>query len=161
MVSDRELLIYTVNPEVNYPANATNAVVASMTNQTVTLTNIPPGRYLAIWYEPATGKRVGETSAVANNQVLTLPVPPVKEDLAATVRKVGDFGLVEPQVDAAGSFRARLAGEPDARYAVERSADSASWQLAGAATNLSAGGWLVETNALKQERGFYRARRTE
>lgn len=161
MVSDREMLLYTVNPEVNYPANATNATVNPMINQTVVVTNVASGKYLALWFDPATGKRAGETTGAATNQVLTLPVPPVKEDLAAVVRRVGEFGLVEPQVDTGGTFRVRLSGEDQARYAIESSVDLASWDLAGAASNLTAGAWLAETNALTLERGFYRARRTE
>jgi hypothetical protein len=45
------------SPDVSYPANATNATVPVPQAQTLTLTNWPPGQFIAEWYDPATTSR--------------------------------------------------------------------------------------------------------
>ena len=164
VISEKEILVYAVNPEVDYPANATNRVVIPMTQRSLVMTNIPPGRYLALWFDPATGTRAGETSATVatNSNVLTLPIPTVNEDLAASVKKVANFALVDPVIDPAStSFRARLEGETNALYAVEHSPDLINWGLVDAATNLPTGFTFVEPNPSLHSQVFFRLRRNE
>jgi len=154
---ERYALLYVVNPRASWPANATNAVLAPWTGGPVRLRGLPAGRYRAVWFEPASARRVGETAGVSDGTVLPLPLLEFVEDLAGRIEPVGDFSLRTPRREPDGGFAATLAGEPGRAYAVETSEDLRGWQDWLWVTTV---GGTAELRDLQPDRParFYRAR---
>ncbi len=155
---DTETLLYVVNPAVNFPANATNAVVEASHGASLILTNLPAGRYRAQWFDPKTAQPVGETSGTAADGVLTLPLPDFTEDLAGRVTPFRDFTLETPTLNADGRFQTALAGEPGQSYEVEVTTDFKVWapltNLAGDSNPMP----VVDPASGDHGQRFYRAR---
>ena len=81
----KKAALYVYSPYVVYPAGAYRFLPPVLAHETVTLTEWPAGRFTAIWYNPETGQEVVRTDATAAGGVLTLPLPPLSDDLAAVV----------------------------------------------------------------------------
>jgi hypothetical protein len=121
-----EALLYVVNPSVSFPGQAKEPAPEPMPAARLVLTNRPPGAYRAEWFDPATGRSVGETRGSTADGALALPLPMLNDDLA---------GIVTPELrlhlEPAGSGRAlRLAwdGDPERRYVVFSSSDLRHWK---------------------------------
>ncbi len=154
---ERHALVYVVNPRASWPANATNAVLEPWSGGPVKLRGLPAGRYRAVWFEPATARRVAETVGSVDDAVLSLPLPEFREDLAGRIEPVSEFSLHAPRREPDGSFAATLVGEPGRAYAVEVSPDLRAWQdwLRITPTSVQA---ELRDPAADQPARFYRAR---
>src|SRR5206468_1732554 len=82
---ERESLLYVIAPGASFPAGATNVTLPLQQGKPVTLTNWSAGTFLAQWFVPATGQRLGDTQATTTNGILTLALPDFREDLAGVV----------------------------------------------------------------------------
>ncbi len=149
-----DALLYVVAPGVDYPAHATNAVLAAQSGKSVTLANWPAGAFAVRWYSTTNGAVAGEFSATTTNGVLTLPLPDFSEDLAGIVIAPPVFR--GPQTSASGGFQFDVVGPQGYSYEIDRSAGLSEWSP-------WASGWFlagptplsdVETNRAE----FYRAR---
>ncbi len=150
-------LLYVVNPGVSFPANATNAVIAPYRNEPVRIEGLPAGRYRAIWSDPKTAAKLGETSGTSDGTVLTLTLPAFTEDLAGRVERIGDFSFQSPRVEPGGQFTATIQGEPGQSCVIEATEDFANWQPLVALTNESGTVPFQESTA-GHDRRFYRSR---
>jgi len=124
---DAESLVYVVSPQVSFPAQATAAVIEPTRGAVLTITNLPPGRYQAAWYDPSHGGFVGETVASGSDGVLELPLPEFREDLAGRMRIVAEVSIGSPVWSPAGQFRAAVTGPAERAYQVEVSDSLRSW----------------------------------
>ncbi len=154
-----ESLLYVVAPGASFSGNSTNIVLPLQQAQTVVMTNWPPGRFLAEWYDPATGTNAGYTQATTTNGGLTLPLPDFSEDLAGIVYPPPT--LTPIGMNQASAFQFQLNSEFGGQYVIERSADLSSWVTFLFVTNtqgtLSVTDPGVQTNALT----FFRARKNQ
>ena len=151
-----ETLLYVVNPDAEYPANATNAIAAAYTNGVVVLAAWRPGGYRATWRDPRNGAYLGETSGVTSNAVLVLPLPSFFEDLAG--RLTPAMQLSEPRWALAGGFEFRLASEAGLGYVLESSTDLATWIDSATGTNASGDRVIADPNATHDGRRYFRVR---
>lgn len=154
---ERHALVYVVNPRASWPANATNAVLEPWSGGPVKLRGLPAGRYRAVWFEPATARRVAERVGSSDGAVLPLPLPEFGEDLVGRVEPVSEFSLHTPRREPDGSFAATLSGEPGRAYAVEISPDLRAWQDWVRVTPPDGQARLRDPGAARPAR-FYRAR---
>jgi hypothetical protein len=83
--SEKKAALYVYSPWVIFPAGAHRYNPPLMTGQSLRLTNWPAGKFNAQWFDPCTGKAVGTTEGTTENAILTLPIPPFRDDLAAVV----------------------------------------------------------------------------
>ncbi len=126
---DTEMLIYAVNPLVNFPANATNAAVEPSHGASLSLTNLPAGHYRAQWFDPKSARPVGETSGTSDGTLLVLPLPDFTEDLAGRLTTFREFSLAAPAVTNDGHFRTALVGEAGQSYSIEATGDFQAWSV--------------------------------
>ena len=151
-----EALLYVVSPNAAFPAGGTTATLPLQSGQTVTITNWPPGRYLADWYDPATGTNAGFSQAATTNGSLVLPLPNFSEDLAGIVYPpptLAALGTNNP-----GLFQMRLNSETGGRYVIEQSTNLLDWASLFSVTNDSGSLVLTVPGAGAGPRIFYRAR---
>lgn len=83
--NEGKAVLYLYSPYVVYPAGAFHYHPPALAHQTVTLPEWPAGRFNATWYSPVTGEEVARTEAETAQGVLTLPLPALRDDLAAVV----------------------------------------------------------------------------
>ena len=83
--ADHKAILYAYSPEIVYPAGALRYQPPLVEGQTVTLNEWPTGDFVAEWFNATTGNPVGATRARTEGSTLTLPVPALREDLAAIV----------------------------------------------------------------------------
>jgi hypothetical protein len=150
-----ESLLYVVAPVLSFPANATTAPLPVQQGHTVTLTNWPPGKFIAEWYDPATAASLGTSPAITINGSLTLPLPDYTEDLAAIV-------YPPPQLAAAGSsstngFRFRLDSETGGHYLIQQSSDLVTWLPFLDVTNTTGTIFLTDPSAGTNAQSFFQA----
>lgn len=151
-----EALLYVVAPGASYPNGATNAVLPLQEGQSVRLGNWPEGEFAVEWFEPGTGTRVGQTRGTTTNQVLRVPLPPFREDLAGVIGaapKLEAIWNVSP-----GNIQFQVLTETGGEYLVERSGDLASWSPLAMLTNQPGEAAVVSAEATG-DRGFFRARK--
>ena len=91
----------------------------------MTLTNWPPGKFLADWYDPLTGTNAGSTRAITTNGSLTLPLPDFSEDLAGVVHPPAT--LTALGMGPASTFQFRLDSETGGNYLIQKSPDLLTW----------------------------------
>lgn len=96
MAGAPESLVYVVNPDIDFPTNATTPTIAPLQGSGLLLANWPAGVYQAAWYRPVDGQIVGETFGSVVNGQLVLPVPDFTEDLVGRIKQVGIGGLPTP-----------------------------------------------------------------
>ena len=78
-------VLYVCSPWTTWPAGAYRLNPAVVTGQSLRLTGWPAGRYTAVWFNPSTGDRVAMTTGTARENLLTLPLPDLGDDLAGIV----------------------------------------------------------------------------
>jgi len=128
-----ESLLYVVAPGSSFPGCATNAVLPLQEGQSVVLTNWPPGTFLAEWYDPMTGANIGLTRAVTTNNILALPLPTFREDLAGILHPAPSLSSIG--LDGSGHFNFALDSETGGRYVIEKSVDLRNWATFLVVTN--------------------------
>jgi hypothetical protein len=151
-----EALLYVVSPNAAFPAGGTTATLPLQSGQTVTITNWPPGRFLADWYDPATGTNAGSSQATTTNGSLVLPLPNFSEDLAGIVYPpptLAALGTNNP-----GLLQMRFNSETGGRYVIEQSTNLLDWASLFSVTNDSGSLVLTVPGAGAGPRIFYRAR---
>ena len=156
----RDSLIYVVNPRASFPANATNAVIEPFDGDAVRIESLPAGQYRALWHNPQTAARVGETEGTSDGALLILPLPELREDLAARLERVVAPAWQQPRATWDGAFAATLLGEPDQSYQVEISQNLESWLVWTNITSVSGEIEIADDTAVKDRR-FFRARLTD
>ncbi|HLX96372.1 MAG TPA: hypothetical protein VKU37_11575, partial [Verrucomicrobiae bacterium] len=154
----RESLLYVMAPWVSFSGSSTNTLLPLQQGQSVTLTNWPPGRFFADWYDPATGTNAGSTQASATNGSLILALPNFSEDLAGIVYPPPTLAALGTNI--AGSFQMRLNSETGGRYVIEQSTNLADWSALFTVTNDSGSRVLVVPGGGAGPRVFYRARQS-
>ena len=158
MQAEGEALLYVVNPQANFPAGATNATIEPLRNGTVTLKNLPAGRYAAFWYQAATAEKAGETVGVSDGTQLVLPLPEFSEDLAGHILRARDFGLQSPYSPNPALFQAQIVGETGHSYVIEASGDLEGWQPQTTLSNIVEATTFTNAIPPHSERQFFRAR---
>lgn len=148
-----ESLLYVVAPWVSFSGSSTNAVLPLQHGQSVTLTNWPPGKFLADWYDPLTGTNAGHTQAVTTNGSLTLQLPDFSEDLAGVVHPPPT--LTALSVAPSGGFEFRLDSETGGNYLIQKSTNLFTWQDFEPVTNDT--GTLLLFDPVTSPEAFFRA----
>ncbi len=151
----RESLLYAVAPWVSFSGSSTNAVLPIQHGLSVTLSNWPPGKFLADWYDPLTGTNAGFTRAIATNGSLTLPLPDFSEDLAGVVYPPAI--LTTLGVEPASVFRFRLDSETGGNYLIQKSPDLLTWLDFEGVSNSTGTVSLSDSIAGASSQVFYRA----
>lgn len=153
-----ESLLYVVAPGMSFSGSDTAAVLPLQQSNTVALSNWPPGKFNADWYDPATGTNAGYSEAFTTNGVLTLPLPNYSADLA---------GIVYPPpiltplgVNGAGAFAFQLNSETGGVYLVEKSSDLSAWIAISTVTNTT-GTLNFTAPASTASKMFFRVRRNQ
>jgi hypothetical protein len=159
--AEKETLLYVVSPQVNFPANATNATIEPLIGASLRVRHLPAGRYQAFWSEPRTAVAVGETTGRSDGVELVLPLPPFTEDLAGRLLTAADFGFTPPLAPAPRRFQTSLYGEPGHHYRVEISDQLTAWTPWLTLTNLAGAVSLEDSSPTNLSRRFYRARLAE
>ncbi len=155
----RDSILYVVNPRVSYPANATNAVIEPFDGDALRIKSLPAGRYRALWHQPQTAERLGETVGTSDGALLTLPLPELREDLAGRLESVVEPAWQTPRLTG-GVFMATLLGETGRTYRVEMSQNLETWLVRTNLTNV-AGGIDFHDDTADVDQKFYRARLTD
>ena len=122
------------------------------------LTNWPPGRFLADWYDPLTGTNAGSTQASTTNGVLTLPLPDFSEDLAAVLH--APARLTALRMGPAETFEFRLDSETGGNYLIQKSNDLLTWQDFQTVSNTTGTLPLSDAAAGASPQGFFRAQQS-
>lgn len=148
-----ESLLYVVAPWVSFSGSSTNAVLSLQHGQSVILTNWPPGKFVADWYDPLTGTNAGYTRAVTTNGSLTLPLPDFSEDLAGVVHPPPT--LTALSVEPSGGFEFRLDSEAGGNYLIQKSTNLSTWQDFEPVTNDT--GTLLLFDPFTSPEAFFRA----
>lgn len=154
-----ESLLYVVAPGAVFPAGASTATLPLQQARTVTLTNWPAGRYFSEWYDPASGTKLGVTSAMSTNAVLTIRLPDFSVDVAGVLFPPPRLSVLTPSGSI--SIRLQLDSETGGLYDIEQSLDLSAWSPFATITNLE--GLIVITpdpSATNPQR-FFRARHSE
>ncbi len=81
----KKAVLYVNSPWPVFPADALRYNPPLLAGQTVKLAGWPAGTYGAHWFDPTTGKAAGLTEATTEGNILTLPLPAFRDDLAAIV----------------------------------------------------------------------------
>jgi hypothetical protein len=151
----RESLLYVVAPWASFSGSSTNAVLPVQHGQSVTLTNWPPGRFFADWYDPATGTNAGSTRASTTNGSLMLPLPDFSEDLAGVVHPPAS--LTALGMGPASAFQFRLDSETGGDYLIQRSTDLSAWLDFEEVSNSTGSFLLSDSAAGTSAQAFFRA----
>ena len=151
-----ESLLYVVAPWVSFSGSSTNAVLPRQHGQSVTLTNWPAGRFLADWYDPATGTNTGSTQASTTNGSLTLPLPEFSEDLAGVVHPPAT--LMALGMEPAGAFHFRLDTETGGNYLIQKSTNLLTWLDFQGVSNTTGTLSLFDSVAGTSPQAFFRAK---
>lgn len=154
-----ESLLYVVAPGVPFPAGATNVSLPLQHGQSVTLTNWPVGQFYAEWYDPATGTNVAKTQSATTNNILSLPLPDFREDLAGILYSPPVLRAVG--LDAGNTFRFQLDSETGGRYQIEDSTNLTDWTAFRSVTNTSGILLLSDPSSATQPHSFFRARQSQ
>ena len=154
----RESLLYAVAPWVSFSGSSTNALLPRQHGQSLMLTNWPPGRFLADWYDPLTGTNAGSTQASTTNDVLTLPMPDFSEDLAAVLH--APARLTALRMGPAETFEFRLDSETGGNYLIQKSNDLLTWQDFQTVSNSTGTLPLSDAAAGASPQGFFRAQQS-
>jgi len=125
--SGAESLIYVVNPTINFPGNATNQIIAPMTNGIVKLSSWPAGSWTAIWNDAKTFAPLGKTTGNTTNGVLQLSIPGFSEDVAARIIPANHASVAAPSSD--GTITLQLSYPAAAHSALESTSNFFSWQI--------------------------------
>jgi hypothetical protein len=157
---ERDSLLYVVNSRASYPANATNEVIEPFDGDTVRIKFLPAGRYRALWHNPQTAMRAGETAGTSDGALLVLPLPELREDLAGRLERVIEPAWQGWRVTQEGAFVATLLGEADRIYTVEVSPDLESWLVWTNLTNAT-GQIDFHDDTASANRRYFRARLSE
>jgi hypothetical protein len=83
--SEQKAVLYVYSPWVIFPAGAHRYNPPLLTGQSLQLTNWPAGKFNVQWFNPSTGKAIGTTEVATDGDILTLPLPAFRDDLAAIV----------------------------------------------------------------------------
>ncbi|HKW31139.1 MAG TPA: DUF5060 domain-containing protein, partial [Verrucomicrobiae bacterium] len=121
----RESLLYVVAPWVSFSGSSTDAVLPIPHGLSVTLSNWPPGKFLADWYDPLTGTNAGSARAITTNGSLTLPLPDFSEDLVGVVHPPAT--LTALGMEPTGAFQFQLDSETGGNYLIQKSPDLLTW----------------------------------
>jgi hypothetical protein len=152
----RESLLYAVAPWASFSGSSTNVVLPRQHGQSVTLTNWPPGRFFADWYDPATGTNAGYSQASTTNGGLTLPLPDFSEDLAGIVYPPPT--LMALGMEPVGTFQFRLDSETGGNYLIQRSTNLSTWLDFEGVTNSTGTLLLFDPSVETSPRAFFRAK---
>ena len=151
-----ETLLYAVAPWVSFPVGATNASLPLQQAQAVALTQWASGNFIAEWYDPATAAFVGLTQATTTNHILTVPLPPFSEDLACVLYPPPTLSV--QGFSATNGLQLRLDSETGGVYAIQHSADLASWTTFLTVTNSTGTLLFPDPSAATNATLFVRAR---
>jgi hypothetical protein len=152
----RESLVYAVAPWVSFSGSSTNAVLPLQHDQRLILTNWPPGRFLADWYDPRTGTNAGSTQAFTTNGILTLSLPDFSEDLAAVVHPPAT--LTALGMGPTNAFQFRLDSETGGNYLIQKSTDLLTWLDFQGMSNSTGTFILSDSTAGLSRQSFFRAK---
>ena len=152
----RESLLYAVAPWASFSGSSTNAVLPSQHGLNLTLTNWPPGKFYADWYDPVTGTNAGYSQGVTTNGSLTLPLPDFSEDLAGVVHPPA--ALTALGMEPAGAFEFRLDSETGGNYLIQKSTDLLTWLDFEGVTNNTGTLLLFDPSAETNPWVFFRAK---
>jgi hypothetical protein len=81
----KKAVLYVDSPLVVFPAGALRYNPPLLSHQSLKLADWPAGTFNARWFDPCTGREVGTTEATTEGNILTLPLPAFRDDLAAIV----------------------------------------------------------------------------
>ena len=154
--SPHESLLYVVAPGVSFFGSDTNAVLPLQQGDTVVMSNWPPGKFFAEWYDPATGTNAGYSQGVTTNGNLTLPLPDFSEDLAGIVYPPAV--LTALGMEPAGAFQFRLDSETGGNYLIQKSTDLLTWLDFEGVTNNTGTLLLFDPSAETNPQAFFRAK---
>jgi Domain of unknown function (DUF5060) len=154
-----ESLLYVVSPAANYPVNATTPTLDLVTNASITISNLAPGRYRAFWYDPKAAKWINQTVAESDGSTLVLPLPPFNEDLAG--RLIPDFEFGPLRRLASGSTSIQLTGELGHTFLMEASTNLQTWAPISTMINTNGTLWFSDPAAANSSSHFYRATEQE
>jgi hypothetical protein len=152
-----ESLLYIVAPDARFPANANSATLPVQHATTVTLSNWPPGAFIAEWQDPATAAFLGLTQAQTTNGNLILALPDYSEDLAAIVYPPP--ALTALGVSPTNGFQMLLNSEIGGRYQMQQSSDFSDWISFLTVTNTTGTMLLHEPYDSTNSRSFFRAKK--
>jgi len=130
-----ESLLYVVAPWVSFPAGATNAVLPVQQNQSVTLTQWPPGTFTAEWYDPASASFLGVTKASTTNNLLTVPLPAFTEDLAGIIYPLPKLSVLG--FASGNMLQLKLDSQTGGWYSIEQSTNLIGWATLMTVTNMT------------------------
>lgn len=155
-----EALVYVVAPRLEYPSQATNQALPTVTNATLTVSNLPAGDYAAVWFNPTNGTEAGRTQArTREDGTLRLAVPPFKEDVCGQI--FSPPTLRAEGMNPTGAFSIRIQGVRTELFSVEATDDWRGWTTVGQITSENSEGdarrW-TDAGARSEPRRFYRLR---
>jgi hypothetical protein len=155
----RESLLYAVAPWASFSGSSTNAVLPLQHGLSLLLTNWPPGRFFADWYDPVTGTNAGYSQASTTNGSLTLPLPDFSEDLAGVVHPPA--ALTALGMESPGAFQFRLDSETGGNYLIQKSTDLLTWLDFEGVTNSTGTLLLFDPSAETNPQAFFRAKQNQ
>jgi len=155
---ETETLLYVVSPHASFPANATADLIEPYRQGRVTLRRMPPGAYRAVWHDPQSAARVGETTATASGDTLVVPLPEFSEDLAGILTRMRDVSLEAPRWSPGAGFECELRSADAGHYTVEASSDFERWLSLEAVHTADGAALYRDTGAATMPRRFYRAK---
>jgi hypothetical protein len=148
--------LYIVAPDLSFPGNSITATLPVQHNTTVTLSNWPPGGFVAEWYSPTAGTSLGLSRGAATNGNLALSLPDFTEDLAGIVYSPPRFETLGCSVS--NGFQTLFSSETGGRYEIQRSFDLSTWNSFLTVTNTT-GSMLVDAPFYTNSRSFFRAQK--
>lgn len=157
LISTNEALLYVVAPGTAFPASATNTVLPLQQNQTVVLTNFPPGQYVVDWFMPTNGSHLGTGKVTAKDGALTLEMPPFYEDLVGRLTSPPRLSAVRS--DTTGALLLELQSAVNEPFTIETSPDLAAWSELLRATNAMGRMTFIAPGSQTNPAAFFRARR--
>lgn len=90
--SGAKAVVYVYSPWIVFPAGAQRYSAPRQTGCTIILQDWPGGRFRAQWFDPQTGREVGQSEGEGRDGNLTLTVPDFSEDVAGVVTAKGGAG---------------------------------------------------------------------
>lgn len=82
----RRALVYVSSPHVAWSAGAIRYNPPAVMGAALRIADWPRSRATADWFSPETGLSLGRTRGQATNGVLTLPLPPFRDDVVGILR---------------------------------------------------------------------------